>query len=143
MEAFSHFTYHRSGGHLIVCDLQGRYRHDSYKSNRCRFELTDPAICSRTRNYGPTDLGEKGIETFFANHECNRFCHANDQRWCRPRAPSKWFCESSSTSMLGESATELLRTRNNARFTANLAVIYDNYDSDASTEEDEVVSMRF
>jgi hypothetical protein len=62
MEAFSHYTYHRSGGQLIVCDLQGRYRHNQYSKKKSRFELTDPAICSRRRTYGPTDLGEKGIE---------------------------------------------------------------------------------
>jgi Alpha-kinase family len=27
MEAFSHYTYHRSGGQMIVCDIQGRYRY--------------------------------------------------------------------------------------------------------------------
>uniref|UniRef100_A0A7R9WJI9 Alpha-type protein kinase domain-containing protein n=1 Tax=Pseudictyota dubia TaxID=2749911 RepID=A0A7R9WJI9_9STRA len=68
MEAFSHYTYHRSGGSLIVCDIQGRYRHNSYNRSKCRFELTDPAICSRRRTYGPTDLGEKGIDSFFENH---------------------------------------------------------------------------
>jgi Alpha-kinase family len=75
MEAFTHYTYHKSGGSLIVCDLQGRYRLDTFKKNRCRFELTDPAVCSRTKKYGPTDLGEKGIESVFANHQCNQFCH--------------------------------------------------------------------
>lgn len=51
MEAFCHYTYHRSGGQMIVCDLQGRYRHNRYDRSKCRFELTDPAICSRRRSY--------------------------------------------------------------------------------------------
>ena len=48
---------------------QGRYRNQYRK---CRFELTDPAICSRARDYGPTDLGEKGIQSFFKTHVCNK-----------------------------------------------------------------------
>jgi len=113
MEAFTHFTYHRSGGQLIVCDLQGRYRYD-----RCRFELTDVAICSRTRRYGPTDLGEKGIDTFFANHTCNHFCHYNGKH-C-PLPPAMF------------ARPKLLQTKNPARFTSNLRVIYDDSDSDDS-----------
>lgn len=70
MAAFSHFTYHKSGGRLIVCDLQGRYRDDRRKS---RFELTDPAICSIGRSYGATDLGQQGIESFFANYTPNEY----------------------------------------------------------------------
>ena len=143
MEAFSHYTYYKSGGQLIVCDLQGRYRHDKYESRRCRFELTDPAICSRRRSYGPTDLGEKGIESFFANHECNRFCHADGNHWASPRQQRVWFEASSGTSMLRESATNFLETTNRARFNAQLQVIYDDYDSDASSEDDEVVPMHF
>ena len=56
-----------------------------------------------------------------------------------------WFCESSNTSMLRDTATELLNTCNKARFTSGLAVIYDDdeYDSDESTEEDEIIAMRF
>jgi len=129
MEAYTHFTYHQSGGQLIVCDLQGRYRHDRYNSNRCRFELTDPAICSRRRTFGPTDLGEKGIESFFAHHVCNQFCHANGGRtWARPRQQTEWFARSSGTSMLRTTATHLLATTNRARFNAKLQPIYD-YDS--------------
>ncbi len=52
MEAFCHYSYHKSGGSLIVCDLQGRYRNN--RRGRRRFELTDPAICSRQRRYGVT-----------------------------------------------------------------------------------------
>jgi hypothetical protein len=126
MEAFSHFSYHKTGGQLIVCDLQGRHRHDGFNSNRCRFELTDVAICSRQRQYGPTDLGEKGIESFFANHTCNGFCHCD---WSRPRETKRWFQSNRGTSMIRASASNLLETRNRAKFTSSLQPIYDYDDS--------------
>jgi hypothetical protein len=131
LEAFSHYTYHRSGGQMIVCDLQGRYRHDRFSKKKSRFELTDPAICSRLRNYGPTDLGEKGIESFFANHSCNAYCH-QDGNWARPRVARRWFSPSHNTSMLRATATNLLDTRNRARFTNTMQPIYDDSDSDDS-----------
>jgi len=132
MEAFSHYTYYRSGGHLIVCDLQGRYRHNQYSREKCRFELTDVAICSRSRIYGPTDLGEKGIETFFANHRCNKFCNF-DGHWARPRSPAVWFETSHHTSMVNTETANLLSTNNKARFTSSLTPIYSHtYDSDSS-----------
>ena len=131
MEAFCHFTYHRSGGQMIVCDLQGRYRFDRYNRDRCRFELTDPAICSRRRSFGPTDLGEKGIESFFARHQCNKFCHSDGNYWSSPRCQTNWFVRSSNTSMLRTTATNLLTTRNPARFNAQLEPFYeDSEDSD-------------
>lgn len=130
MEAFSHFTYHRTGGLLIVCDLQGRYRHDRYNQSKCRFELTDVAICSRRRSYGVTDLGEKGIESFFANHYCNKFCNVDGNTWQSPRVQRKWFQASSGTSMICSSAAHLLDTRNRARFTSTLQPVYDEEDSD-------------
>jgi hypothetical protein len=82
MEAFTHFCYHKTGGKLIVCDLQGRYKPMKKKFNKkkncheekSRYELTDLAISSRNRGYGPTDMGEKGIEQFFFHHVCNRYC---------------------------------------------------------------------
>jgi hypothetical protein len=134
LEAFSHFSYHKTGGQLIVCDLQGRYRHNKFNKSRSRFELTDVAICSRQRQYGPTDLGEKGIETFFANHTCNGFCHFDGSRWSRPRAPTRWFESNRSTSMIRSSASNLLETRNRARFTSSLQPIYDNDDSDSDQD---------
>ncbi|EEC46889.1 predicted protein [Phaeodactylum tricornutum CCAP 1055/1] len=133
MEAYCHYTYHRSGGRLIVCDLQGRYRYNSYRQNKCRFELTDPAICSRDRQYGPTDLGEKGIESFFANHECNRFCNW-DGYWQRPRSARAWFKLNQGTSMFGSDSTHLLLTCNTARFNASLQPIYD--DNEDSSDDD-------
>eukprot|EP00980_Cylindrotheca_fusiformis_P007229 scaffold1525_cov142-Cylindrotheca_fusiformis.AAC.29 len=97
MEAFTHYTYEESGGELIVCDIQGRYRYNRFNTSKSRFELGDPAICSRRRLYGPTDLGEKGIDSFFANHECNQFC---EYHWDRPQMPTQWFERTHGTSMI-------------------------------------------
>lgn len=130
MEAFSHFTYHRSGGQLIVCDIQGRYRYDKYSQKRCRFELTDPAICSRRRTFGPTDMGEKGIESFFANHVCNNFCHADGGKWQRPRDSVQWFPKSSQTSMLASRHAHLLRLNNRTTFNSGFTILLEEEDSD-------------
>lgn len=130
MEAFSHYSYHRSGGQMIVCDLQGRYRHDPYSNKKRRFELTDPAICSRRRTYGPTDLGEKGIESFFSHHRCNQFCNL-DGNWARPRYTRTWFASNSRTSMVASSQAHLLNAQSTARFNSNLQPIYDYDDSDS------------
>ena len=117
MEAFTHYTYHRSGGNLIVCDLQGRYRNNRFNRNKSRFELTDVAVCSRRCAYGPTDLGEKGIDSFFHNHVCNQFCNQTG-RWQRPNPCNtrQWFPKSSSTSMMRSSQSHLLNLRNQSTF---------------------------
>jgi hypothetical protein len=127
MEAFTHFSYHQSGGRLIVCDLQGRFR--PQPARKRRFELTDPAICSRNRAYGPTDLGEKGIESFFANHQCNSFCR---DHWQMPRCPSQWFSYTSSTTMLPSQMTNQLKLTNNRTFLHTVAETYDSDSSDDS-----------
>ncbi|KAL7514804.1 hypothetical protein ACHAXN_012125 [Cyclotella atomus] len=132
MEAFTHYTYHRSGGNLIVCDLQGRYRHNRFANSKSRFELTDVAVCSRRCAYGPTDLGEKGIDSFFHNHKCNQFCHVNG-RWQRPNARNtrQWFPKSSSTSMMRSSQAHLLNLRNQSTFRPGFGGILEE-DSDDS-----------
>jgi Alpha-kinase family len=132
MEAFTHFTYHQSGGSLIVCDLQGRWRKKSGPGRPRRYELSDPAICSRSRSYGPTDLGEKGIDSFFCNHTCNDFCYRlGNGHWARPRNPKTWFVRSSSTSMIGSAGANMLTVTNSARFTSTLQAYYeDDSDSD-------------
>lgn len=114
MEAFSHFTYHSSGGQHLVCDLQGRYRDNRrFRNGKSRFELTDVAICSRARSFGPTDLGEKGIESFFANHQCNQFC----QNWSRPHLQRRWFPRNSScTSMFSSHDAHKLQSSNRTQF---------------------------
>ena len=103
MEAFSHMTYHNSGGNHLVCDLQGRYRNNYGKS---RFELTDVAICSVAREFGPADLGEKGIENFFANHQCNNFCFPH---WRRPNLARRGFPSQPGTSMFPAGDVRLMR----------------------------------
>ena len=70
IQAFSHYTYARSGKTLMVCDLQG------VVSGSC-VSLSDPAIHSRTEdgnNFGPTDLGFSGIEQFMKTHRCGETC---------------------------------------------------------------------
>eukprot|EP00438_Fugacium_kawagutii_P028491 Skav203236 [mRNA] locus=scaffold2746:17526:17933:- [translate_table: standard] len=77
--AFSHWTWVESNGEHLICDLQG-YRGvpggvptTDGKSNY--YVFTDPAVLSKVSGkYGPTDLGEKGQETWFSHHVCNDFC---------------------------------------------------------------------
>jgi len=77
MQALSHFSFHQSGGEFLLCDLQGgRY-------SNC-YILTDPVILSKGKQFGPTDLGEKGINNFMAHHKCTRFCNP---KWSLPAKP--------------------------------------------------------
>ena len=70
-QAFSHYTWVRSGKQLVVCDLQG-------KKVGSNVILTDPAIhdSDSVLHHGTTNLGEKGIERFFELHKCNDICQA-------------------------------------------------------------------
>ncbi len=141
LEAFSHFTYHLSSGTLLVCDLQG-HRRKAINGKTSRFELTDLAICSRSAAYGPTDLGEKGIDSFFANHKCNKFCsigHVNGidssssgnigsvfqgigfgpvepPAWIIPYHPKQWFPKRPSSTMLSSAMNEHLSLTSKVRF---------------------------
>jgi hypothetical protein len=140
LEAFSHFTYHKSGGSLIVCDLQGRFKLNRYAFLKSRYDLTDPAICSRKGLYGPSDLGEKGIESFFANHVCNKFCHRyGNGRWTRPRNPTQCLEPCKSTSRMSSSTPNLLAVTNNTRFNAALLPLDEDSDVDEDSDEDYVV----
>jgi hypothetical protein len=65
-QAFSHFTFERSKGRFLVCDLQG-------VGNK----LTDPAIHTRDRErfkLADTNLNEDGFKFFFSTHVCNGIC---------------------------------------------------------------------
>lgn len=69
-QAFSHWTYHVSGGRYLVCDLQGG------KGPGVSWMFTDPAIHTRGagKKLGKTDLGTRGINKFFEGHVCNKYC---------------------------------------------------------------------
>lgn len=65
-QAFSHFTFERSKGQFLVCDLQGVGE-----------VMTDPAIhtASETRfKLSRTNLGIDGMKLFFLSHRCNDQC---------------------------------------------------------------------
>jgi len=90
MQALSHFSYHVTGGQCVLCDLQGGVYADGVV-------LTDPVILSRNQMYGPTDLGARGISTFFAKHTCNEYCRGH---WQQPRDQQAYFRPQMGTSMV-------------------------------------------
>ncbi|UJR13199.1 hypothetical protein I4U23_000221 [Adineta vaga] len=68
ISTFSHWTYHKSNGALLVCDIQGVVKDKNYR-------LCDPAIHSEKGGvYGLTDLGVLGQAKFFESHKCNDIC---------------------------------------------------------------------
>ncbi|KAL9476272.1 hypothetical protein ACSS6W_006113 [Trichoderma asperelloides] len=90
MQALSHFSYHISGGKYVLCDLQGGiYRRGAV--------LSDPAILSRNRDYGVTDLGPDGISSFFRQHTCNDYCRSG---WIKPGHPTRRFNPVRGTTMI-------------------------------------------
>ncbi|XP_003385502.1 PREDICTED: eukaryotic elongation factor 2 kinase-like [Amphimedon queenslandica] len=65
-QAFSHFTFEKSGHQLIVVDIQGVG--DLY---------TDPQIHTLDmKDYGEANLGDKGMALFFSSHLCSPLCSA-------------------------------------------------------------------
>lgn len=65
-QAFSHFTFEKSGHELIVVDIQGVG--DLY---------TDPQIhTSHGNDYGDGNLGTRGMALFLHSHQCNSICES-------------------------------------------------------------------
>ena len=63
-QAFSHFSLEKTGGLLLVCDIQGVG--DFY---------TDPQIHSSDgKGFGLGNLGARGIARFKSTHRCNCVC---------------------------------------------------------------------
>jgi hypothetical protein len=97
MQALSHYSYHSTNRHLLLCDLQGGVIENGAV-------ITDPIIMSSTREYGPTDLSHEG-PTFFANHTCNQFCYSN---WLIPHVKKTYFEKRKGSSIdLSKKVTEL------------------------------------
>lgn len=64
-QAFSHFTWDRTEGDIMVVDIQG-----------VENTLTDPQIhCQDIDRFGRGNLCCKGMDAFFLNHVCNDICH--------------------------------------------------------------------
>jgi hypothetical protein len=76
--AFSHFTYVRTTGKLMVVDLQGVFE-QLPDGSKC-FQLTDPVVHKKKSrklkkwNFGRTNLGRRGMVAFFATHKCTDLC---------------------------------------------------------------------
>ena len=75
---------------MVLCDLQGAIYRDGVV-------LTDPVILSRNESYGVTDLGARGISTFFGRHVCNQFC---EESWQIPNDQTRHFRAVKGTTMV-------------------------------------------
>mmetsp|Transcript_4180 Transcript_4180/g.4588 ORF Transcript_4180/g.4588 Transcript_4180/m.4588 type:complete len:350 (-) Transcript_4180:158-1207(-) len=89
MQALSHYSYHTTNGQTLLCDLQGGVYSNGVV-------LTDPVVMSNSRRFGPTDLGSRGISTFFGNHVCNEFCR---REWQKPRDQNRYHNSTAGTTM--------------------------------------------
>ena len=90
MQALSHFSYHASNTEFLLCDLQGGISDEG-------FIITDPVVISQKQIYGPSDLGSRGISTFFARHKCNQFCKSS---WKTPAVKQIHFKAEKGTTMV-------------------------------------------
>ncbi|CAE7300382.1 Eef2k, partial [Symbiodinium necroappetens] len=78
-QAFSHFTFERSGHRLMVVDLQGVCEE---RNSELVFRLTDPQVHSSRKwkrqsesfpeRFGKGDFGEDGFSAFFQNYVYNK-----------------------------------------------------------------------
>mmetsp|Transcript_95150 Transcript_95150/g.308095 ORF Transcript_95150/g.308095 Transcript_95150/m.308095 type:complete len:243 (+) Transcript_95150:101-829(+) len=74
-DALSHWSWVQTEGSMLLCDLQGhRGRPGGPSGSETYYMFTDPAIMTPRGRFGSTDLGQEGIETFFAYHKCNDLC---------------------------------------------------------------------
>jgi len=100
LAALSHFSYHATGGKLVLCDLRGGipdlldhsshghghgHGHREGEHGFLDFAVTHPVIHSRTGEYGVNDMGLDGIRAFFDRHQCTWFCNGHGEKWTAPR----------------------------------------------------------
>lgn len=90
LQSLSHFSYDFTGGEMLLCDLQGAIEDDVVV-------LTDPVLNSAKKQYGPTDLGQKGIENFFHYHVCSKWCSPG---WRKPARTAGHFRPVAGTTMI-------------------------------------------
>lgn len=80
-QSLSHYSFHKSNGEEILCDLQGSKAPGAGHN----YTLSDCAINSKAQEhgggYGEADLGAKGIETFMSKHVCSPFCSPSWKKW--------------------------------------------------------------
>jgi len=87
LDAFSHWSWVQTDGEALVCDLQGHREEDEglpHTGEHFYYLLTDPAICTPCHDYGESDLGQAGIDAFFAHHTCNEWCKHLDIEYEKP-----------------------------------------------------------
>ncbi|XP_041361738.1 uncharacterized protein LOC121377717 [Gigantopelta aegis] len=72
-DTFMHFTYHASGGQLVVCAFKGA-------NSEKQLTLTDTVVHSLGKHYGDLDNGPDGMKAVFKNHTCNEMCNG----WSKP-----------------------------------------------------------
>lgn len=66
---FSHWTYAKTSGKVMVVDLQG-------VNNERGIFFTDPAVHSTNlHRFGKTNLGPDGFARFFKTHSCSELCY--------------------------------------------------------------------
>jgi hypothetical protein len=125
IDAFSHWSWVKSGERQLVCDCQGHRGDGSlpHRGNSFYYLLTDPAICSASREFGEGDLGRRGIDAFFRNHTCNEWCEKLDIEYERP----EYF-----------STAELPRRQST---TYNTLMRHDDEDDDDSSDSDSYSSL--
>lgn len=110
MQALSHFSYHHTNRKHLQCDLQGGHYED------CCYILTDPIIMSsdNSKEYGAGDLGSEGIDNFFAQHKCNKFCCPFWDKPIKPQVSNRIprMAKSSLSLTLGTRQSEAQRLHN-------------------------------
>lgn len=88
---------------------------------------------SKKKVYGGTDLGEAGISTFFAHHECNEYCSST---WRKPRDKTAYYRCRRGSSMVDSSSDALGEsTMGNVRPLALLEALVEE-DEEEEEEED-------